>query len=116
MLPLLLSTPGVGPLWPQVCAPGSTSAKFAFCNQSLSFDARSADLVSQLTLEEKQSILDNGASAVPRIGLPAYQWWSEGLHGPLEPCVSDGNVTKCPTSFPAASAMASAFNDSLYLA
>ena len=41
--------------------------------------------------------------------------WSEGLHGPLEPCVTDGSVTKCPTNFPAASAMASAFNDTLYL-
>merc|ERR1719235_1920237 len=79
-------------------------------------DARAADLVSQLTLEEKQSILDNGAAAVPRIGLPAYQWWSEGLHGPLEPCVTDGGVTKCPTNFPAASAMASALNDTLFLA
>ena len=121
----------------QVCSPGDVSSTFQFCNQvknftffhdtlptsarpgchqSLGMDARAADLVSHLTLEEKQSILDNGAAAVSKIGLPAYQWWSEGLHGPLEPCVSDGGVTKCPTNFPAASAMAAAFNVSLYLA
>lgn len=105
-----------GPLWPTVCKPGDITSGFPFCDQSLSLDDRSADLVSRLTLEEKQSILDNGAQAVPRLGLPAYQWWSEGLHGPLEPCVTDGSITKCPTDFPAASAMAAALNDTLYLA
>lgn len=104
-----------GPLWPNVCTKGDVSSTFGFCDQSLSFDERAKDLVSRLTLEEKQSILDNGAAAVPRLGLPKYQWWSEGLHGPLEPCVSDGDITKCPTNFPAASAMASALNDTLYL-
>jgi beta-glucosidase-like glycosyl hydrolase len=91
------------------------TSKFDFCNQRLTLDERAAALVKQLTLEEKQSIFGNGAKAVPRIGLPAYQWWSEGLHGANEPCVSDKGVTKCPTSFPAASAMASALNDTLYL-
>jgi beta-glucosidase-like glycosyl hydrolase len=107
---------GAGPLWPTVCSPGDASSKFPFCDQTLSFDNRATDLVNRLTLDEKQSILDNGAKAVPRLGIPAYQWWSEGLHGPLEPCVSDGSVTKCPTNFPAASAMAAALNDTLYLA
>eukprot|EP00316_Scyphosphaera_apsteinii_P007887 CAMPEP_0119311614 /NCGR_PEP_ID=MMETSP1333-20130426/23126_1 /TAXON_ID=418940 /ORGANISM="Scyphosphaera apsteinii, Strain RCC1455" /LENGTH=788 /DNA_ID=CAMNT_0007316041 /DNA_START=39 /DNA_END=2405 /DNA_ORIENTATION=- len=107
---------GKGPLWPNVCAKGDVTSQFPFCDQSLSFDTRAADVVSRLTLIEKQSILDNGAKAVPRLGLPAYQWWSEGLHGPLEPCVTDGTITKCPSNFPAASAMASALNDTLYLA
>ena len=110
------ATLAAGPLWPTVCEANDATAKFPFCNQALSLDERTADLVGRLTLKEKQSILDNTAAAVPRLGLPAYQWWSEGLHGPLEPCVSDGGVTKCPTSFPAASAMAAALNDTLYLA
>jgi len=105
-----------GPLWPNVCTGSDVSSKYAFCNRSLSHDARAADLVAQLTLEEKQSILDNGAQAVPRLGIPFYQWWSEGLHGPLQPCVTAEGLTKCPTSFPAASAMAAALNDTLYLA
>jgi len=113
---LLAAHLAVGPLWPTVCAPGDPTAKLPFCDQTKPLDVRAADFVGRLTLTEKQSILDNGAAAVPRLGIPAYQWWSEGLHGPLEPCVSDGKTTKCPSSFPAASAMASAFNDSLYLA
>ena len=39
----------------------------------------------------------------------------QGLHGPLQPCVQDKDgATKCPTSFPAPCALASAFNDTLY--
>eukprot|EP00931_Biecheleriopsis_adriatica_P085911 TRINITY_DN60680_c0_g1_i1.p1 TRINITY_DN60680_c0_g1~~TRINITY_DN60680_c0_g1_i1.p1 ORF type:complete len:769 (-),score=153.79 TRINITY_DN60680_c0_g1_i1:74-2380(-) len=106
---------GQGALWSSVCSPQDVSSKFDFCNQQLTIDERAANLVAQLTLEEKQSILDNTAQGVPRIGLPPYQWWSEGLHGANEPCVSQNGLTKCPTSFPAASAMAAALNDSLYL-
>ena len=109
---LTLHSLSAGPLWPTMCTAGDISATFGFCDQSKSMDARATDLVNQMTLVEKQSILDNGAAAIPRIGLPAYQWWSEGLHGPLEPCVTDasGTITKCPTDFPAASAMAAASN------
>ena len=115
-----------GPLWPDVCSPGDISSSFPFCDLTLSHPDRAADLIGRLTLEEKQSLLVNDASGVPRLGIPPYQWWSEGLHGPLEPCVtaplaSGGpggattNATRCPTSLPAPSAMASAFNDTLYL-
>ena len=118
MLTVAINSLSAGPLWPTVCAKGDASAAFGFCDASKSIDDRAADLIGRLTLHEKQSILDNGAAAVPRLGLPAYQWWSEGLHGPLEPCVKspDGTITKCPTDFPAASAMAAALNDTLYLA
>ncbi len=44
-------------------------------------EARVASLVSLLTLDEKVAQLQNGAAAVPRLGIPAYDWWSEGLHG-----------------------------------
>ena len=36
---------------------------------------------SSLTLEEKAAQLQNAAPAEPKLGLPAYDWWSEGLHG-----------------------------------
>ena len=71
MLSLLLTTSGVGPLWPAVCAPGDPTSKMPFCDKSLSLEARSADLVQRMTLDEKQSILDNTAAAVPRLGIPA---------------------------------------------
>ena len=46
-----------------------------------SFEARAADLVSRMTLEEKISQLVNDAPAIPRLGVPAYEWWNEALHG-----------------------------------
>ncbi|MCE4553923.1 glycoside hydrolase family 3 C-terminal domain-containing protein [Roseateles cellulosilyticus] len=42
---------------------------------------RAADLVRRLTLPEKVAQLQDGAPAIERLGLPAYGWWSEGLHG-----------------------------------
>ncbi len=38
-------------------------------------------LVAQMTLEEKASQLKYDAPAVPRLGIPAYNWWNEVLHG-----------------------------------
>ncbi|WP_343730144.1 glycoside hydrolase family 3 C-terminal domain-containing protein [Duganella sp.] len=48
-------------------------------------DARARALVAQLTLEEKAQQLLNVAPAVPRLGIPAYNWWTESLHGALGP-------------------------------
>src|SRR5581483_5412499 len=39
------------------------------------------DLISRMTLEEKASQLVNQARAIPRLQVPAYDWWSEALHG-----------------------------------
>ncbi|MBN2419883.1 MAG: glucan 1,4-alpha-glucosidase, partial [Deltaproteobacteria bacterium] len=50
-------------------------------NTSYSFEERAADLVSRLTLEEKQSLLGNSMAAVPRLGIKSYNVWSEALHG-----------------------------------
>jgi beta-glucosidase len=49
--------------------------------QSLSPEQRAADLVSRMTLEEKVAETVNASAAVPRLGVPAYDFWSEGLHG-----------------------------------
>jgi beta-glucosidase len=42
---------------------------------------RVADLLSRMTLEEKVSQLSNDSPAIPRLDVPAYNWWNEGLHG-----------------------------------
>ena len=59
--------------------PSLSSAPFR--NPSLTAEARALDLVRRMTLEEKVSQLENDAAAIPRLGVPAYDWWSEGLHG-----------------------------------
>src|SRR3954469_22057064 len=48
---------------------------------SRSVEQRAAALVSQMTLEEKAAQLGNFAPAIPRLGVPEYGWWNEGLHG-----------------------------------
>ena len=51
----------------------------------LDADARARALVAQMTLDEKIGQLLNVAPAVPRLGIPAYNWWTESLHGALGP-------------------------------
>ena len=48
---------------------------------SLSFEERAAALVSRMTLEEKAAQMQNDSPAIERLGLPAYDWWNEALHG-----------------------------------
>src|SRR5579875_926113 len=57
------------------------SAKTKFEDFNASPDERAADLVSRMTLEEKVSQMQNVAVAIPRLGIPAYDWWNEALHG-----------------------------------
>ncbi len=66
------------------------------------------ELVSQMTLEEKASQLRYQAPAVPRLGVPAYNWWNEALHG----------VARAGTAtvFPQAIGMAAAFDETLVAA
>lgn len=52
-----------------------------YLNTSLTPEQRAADLVQRMTLEEKASQLVNQARAIPRLNVPAYDWWSEALHG-----------------------------------
>jgi beta-glucosidase len=62
-------------------ATGWCQAKLPYQDPSLSPEKRAADLVSRMTLEEKVSQTMNASAAIPRLGVPAYDWWSEGLHG-----------------------------------
>src|SRR5450432_3943097 len=48
---------------------------------NLPVELRVKDLVSRMTLEEKVSQLGHTADAIPRLGVPEYNWWNEGLHG-----------------------------------
>src|SRR5579871_4246504 len=50
-------------------------------NTTAPFDKRVDDLISRMTLEEKVSQLMNDSPAVERLGVPAYNWWNECLHG-----------------------------------
>jgi beta-glucosidase len=56
-------------------------ARPAYLDPALPPQERAADLVRRMTLEEKASQLVNSARAIPRLGVPAYNWWSEALHG-----------------------------------
>jgi beta-glucosidase len=46
-------------------------------------DALAAALVAKMTIEEKLGQLVNVAPAIPRLGVPAYNWWTESLHGAI---------------------------------
>jgi beta-glucosidase len=57
------------------------AAVFPFQNASLAIDERVNDLVSRLTLDEKVKQMLYNAPAIPRLGIPEYNWWGEALHG-----------------------------------
>ncbi len=59
----------------------STSENLSYLDTSLSFAERAKDLVGRLTLEEKVSLMNHPAHGVPRLNIPAYNYWSEALHG-----------------------------------
>ena len=52
-----------------------------YLDPNLPIDQRVNDLVSRMTLEEKVSQMQDVAPAIPRLQIPAYNWWNEGLHG-----------------------------------
>jgi beta-glucosidase len=52
-----------------------------YLNPALPPEVRARDLVSRMTIAEKASQLVNQARAIPRLKVPAYDWWSEALHG-----------------------------------
>jgi len=62
-------------------ASNSAAAAMPYLNPSVPVETRVNDLISRMTLEEKASQLVNQARAIPRLHVPAYDWWSEALHG-----------------------------------
>lgn len=74
----------------------------AYLDINLPFEKRAADLVSRMTVPEKISQMQNVAPAIPRLNIPAYDWWNEALHGVCSPGYS--------TVFPQAIGNAASFN------
>lgn len=66
---------------------------------------RAEELVSKMTIEEKASQLKYNAPAIPRLGIPAYNWWNEALHG----VARAGQAT----IFPQAIGMGAAFDEDM---
>ena len=60
---------------------GQTNTGALYLNPDLPAERRAADLVLRMTLEEKVLQMQNGAPAIARLGIPAYDWWNEALHG-----------------------------------
>ena len=98
-------------LFPAAAVAAATLA-FAGCSRtepteswrdpSIGVEQRAADLVAQMTLEEKAEQAGHTAPAIPRLGVPEYNWWNEGLHG-----VARAGVA---TVFPQAIGMASSWD------
>ncbi|XP_074291418.1 putative beta-D-xylosidase 7 [Silene latifolia] len=64
------------------CNPSDPDTKsYPFCNPQLPINQRIEDLVTRLSIDEKVAQLTNSAPPIPRLGIPAYEWWSESLHG-----------------------------------
>ena len=77
--------------------------EYPFQNPALTREARVNDLMSRLTLEEKVALMKHAAPAIPRLGVPAYNWWNEALHGVAR-------TSECVTVFPQAIGMAATFD------
>ena len=70
-------------------AAAQESANLPYLNPQLSPEQRATDLVRRMTLAEKATQMQNNSAAVPRLKIPAYQWWSEALHGVINQGVTE---------------------------
>ncbi len=84
--------------------------KPVYLNTSYTFEERAADLVSRMTLEEKQSLLGNSMAAVPRLGINAYNVWGEALHGVVGMFNPNAGAA---TSFPSSASLGSSWDPDL---
>ncbi|CAN6478262.1 unnamed protein product [Victoria cruziana] len=107
---------GQGPVFACDAGKNADTASFDFCDVSLGIDERAKDLVGRLTLEEKVGFLVNKAGSVSRLGIPAYEWWSEALHGVsyVGPGTHFSQLVPGATSFPMVILSAATFNASLW--
>ena len=85
--------------------PAQAASSARYLDESLPFEARAEDLVRRMTLEEKVLQMKDVAPAIERLGVPAYNWWNEGLHGVAR--------AQLATVFPQAIGFAATWDDSL---
>ena len=83
----------------------SWAQKMPYQDPTLPVDQRVDDLMQRLTLEEKTKLMMNSSPAIPRLGIPQFDWWSEALHG-----VGRNGLA---TVFPSCIGMACSFDDDL---
>lgn len=81
-----------------------------YLNTAYTFEERAADLVSRMTPEEKQTLLGNTMSSVPRLGINKYDVWGEALHGVVG---RNDNAGMTATSFPNSIAVGSTWDPEL---
>ena len=102
-IPTVVQTAFVLMFTAMLCPAQNQSALYLDPSQPI--DARVDDLIGVMTLEEKASQLVNQARAIPRLQVPAYDWWSEALHG-----VANAGTA---TVFPEPIGLAATFDDPL---
>lgn len=83
-------------------------SKMPFCDATLPIDARVDDAVSRMSISEKISALGTGTPAIPSLGLPPYDWWSEASSG-----VASARFVQT-TKFPFPITTAMSFNRTLW--
>ena len=88
-----------------ICALMANAQQLPYQNPNLTASQRADDLLSRLTLEEKVSLMMDTSPAIPRLGIPQFQWWNEALHG----IGRNGYATV----FPITMAMAASWDDAL---
>ncbi|OMO90146.1 hypothetical protein COLO4_19314 [Corchorus olitorius] len=91
-------------------------SELAFCDKTLPYQVRAKDLIDRMTLREKAQQLGHKSPGVPRLGLPRYNWWSEGLHGVSY--IGNGtnftDIIPTASSFPTVIHTTASFNKSLW--
>ena len=80
-------------------------AQLPYQNATLSAAERADDLLGRLTLEEKASLMMDRSPAIPRLGIPQFEWWNETLHG-----VGRNGIA---TVFPITMGLAATWDDTL---
>lgn len=83
----------------------ATAQRYPYQVTYLPTSERARDLCKRLTLDEKISLMMDRSPAIPRLGIPEFQWWSEALHG-----VGRNGYA---TVFPVTIGMAASFDESL---
>ena len=98
---IIFVSPGFLRLYAQ---PASCDTVYDFQNPDLPLEVRMNDLMDRLTIDEKISQLNAICDAIPRLGIPAYTWWNEALHG---------TASRVGTVFPQVIGLAATFDKDL---